>query len=223
MRWFYNASTTKSLGDLDRLVHDVLLAPDFRLEDLDGFRAKREAERLDTYRDEPESPFTGNDGWIETSVKISLPCEKVCHTSESMAPVYEVQGLYYRQPLEVIKAAFRETTAETFHLSPFEEYWQASPDSPPERLYSEMYNSDTYIKEHDHVRAQAKEPGCTLETVIASIMLWSDSTQLATFGTASLWPIYLYLGNQSKYARVKPTSFAAHHLAYIPKVTNFLL
>jgi len=30
-------------------------------------------------------------------------------------------------------------------------------------------------------------------------MLWSDSTHLASFGNASLWPIYLYIGNLSKY------------------------
>lgn len=61
-------------------------------------------------------------------------------------------------------------------------------------------------------------PGPQLETVVAAIMLSSDSTQLTSFGTASLWPIYLYLGNLSKYTRLKPKSFAAHHLAYIPKV-----
>ena len=54
--------------------------------------------------------------------------------------------------------------------------------------------------------------------VILALMIWSDSTHLASFGTASLWPIYLYFGNLSKYTRAKPSSFAAHHLAYIPKV-----
>jgi len=53
-------------------------------------------------------------------------------------------------------------------------------------------------------------------------MLWSDSTHLTSFGNTSLWPIYLYLGSLSKYTRAKPTSFAAHHLAYIPKVSFYL-
>ncbi|THU97282.1 hypothetical protein K435DRAFT_857796 [Dendrothele bispora CBS 962.96] len=35
-----------------------------------------------------------------------------------------------------------------------------------------------------------------------------------------MWPIYLYFGNQSKYDRAKPSSFAAHHLAYIPKLPD---
>ena len=32
----------------------------------------------------------------------------------------------------------------------------------------------------------------------------------------------MYFGNQSKYIQGKPTSFAAHHLAYIPKVCLFV-
>jgi hypothetical protein len=49
-------------------------------------------------------------------------------------------------------------------------------------------------------------------------MFWSNLTQLANFGTASLWLVYLFLGNQSKYVRCKPKAFTAHHIAYIPKV-----
>jgi hypothetical protein len=60
--------------------------------------------------------------------------------------------------------------------------------------------------------------GCDLEQVVAVIMVWSDSMHLASFGQASLWPIYLFLGNQSKYQHAKPSQFAVHHLAYIPLV-----
>ena len=62
-----------------------------------------------------------------------------------------------------------------------------------------------------------------LETFIVSALLYSDSTHLASFGSASLWPIYLYLGNISKYTRSKPTSFSAHHIAYIPTVRRPLI
>jgi hypothetical protein len=128
-----------------------------------------------------------------------------------------VQGLFYQNPLDVIKAAFLETAAEDFHITPFKEYWQPHPNLPRERIYSELYNTDAFIDEHERIRAQPRLE-CQLETVIAAIMLWSDSTHLTNFGNATLWPIYLYLGNLSKYSRAKPTAFAAHHLAYIPKV-----
>ena len=39
-----------------------------------------------------------------------------------------------------------------------------------------------------------------------------------SFGTASLYSMYMYVGNQSQYTRVKPSEFTAHHIAYIPKV-----
>jgi hypothetical protein len=56
------------------------------------------------------------------------------------------------------------------------------------------------------------------ETVVAAFMFWSDSTHLANFGSASLWPLYTFFGNQSKYIRAKPNSHAARHQAYIPSL-----
>ena len=123
----------------------------------------------------------------------------------------------YRKPLEVIKAAFEDPSAEQVHISPYQEYWQPRPNSPPKRIYSELYNSNVFILEHKKVCSQL-QPGCELETVIAAIMISSDYMHLTSFGNAGLWPIYLYLGGLSKYTRAKPTSFAAHHLAYVPKV-----
>lgn len=232
MQWFYDSSLTKSLGTLNDLVHHVLLAPDFDTNDLAEFDAAKEAKRLDNFHPSaqiegsPGSANSGpqllNDGWIETSVPISLPCDKVSHSSDASAPVFNVKGLLYRKPLEVIKAAFQEPSAAQFHLTPFEEYWKPSPESPPQRIYSELYNSNVYIEEQEKICSRRARLQCDLEVVIAPIMLWSDSTHLTSFGNASLWPIYLYLGSQSKYTRAKPTSFAAHHLAYIPKVIYLL-
>jgi hypothetical protein len=222
MGWLYNGTNIKSFTDLNSLVHNVLLHPDFHLEDLTGFDAAKEAKNLDGYNQNPRSALIPDDGWIETSVPISLPPpDHGSHGPESKALQYDVQGLFYRKPVEVIKAAFTEEGAAHFHLSPFEEYWTPSEDSEPERLYSEIYNSDAFLNEQAKINSQPR-PDCDLEAVIAPLLLWSDSTHLATFGTASLWPVYLYLGNQTKYSRCKPTAFAAHHLAYIPEVCALL-
>jgi len=222
MQWFYDASVTKSLQSLNSLVQGVLLAPGFSLEDLTGFDAAKEAKCLDAYQ--MADPLLGSgtnrkidDGWIETTVPLSLPCDRVKHRSEEDAPIFNVPGLLYRKPLEVIKATFQEPAAEQLHLFPFEEYWKPAPDSPPERIHLELYNLDAFILEHEKIRSQSN-PECHLEMVIAAIMVWSDSTHLTNFGNASLWPIYLYLGSLSKYFCAQPSSFAAHHLAYIPKV-----
>ena len=224
MNWFYNSFNMKSVDKLDRLVNDVVLAEDFNPSDLRGFRAARELNRLDAADGHSERPeFSPKDGWIETSVKISLPAERNRNVSESDAPQFEVKGLFYRPLTEVIKAVFREASAEGFHLTPFHLFWQRSKNEPPERVISELYNSNTVIKEHEKIQSQSRESGCTLETVVASLMLWSDSTHLAQFGTASLWPIYAFFGNQSKYTRAKPTSFSANHIAYIPSVSQLYI
>ncbi|KAJ6457005.1 hypothetical protein C8R47DRAFT_1248481 [Mycena vitilis] len=50
--------------------------------------------------------------------------------------------------------------------------------------------------------------------------LRAAATHLANFGTASLWPLYLFFGNQSKWVRGKPRAGACHHIAYMPKLPD---
>ena len=97
-------------------------------------------------------------------------------------------------------------------------FWQPDKMRSPEHVFTEAYTGDFLLQEHGKMKNSPLVTGCNLETVVATIMLWSDSTHLASFRNAALWPIYLFVGNQSKYACAKPSSFAAHHLAYIPKV-----
>lgn len=218
MNWLFTGSNAKTLSEADRLVSEVIMNPEFRQEELRGFNAAREAKRLDEIKDKAlvQSLFNAADGWRQTSVKIHVPFERIKYRSEKDAPVFEVDTLFYRHPLEVVKAALSELDTEYFHFYPFRSYWQADSNSKPERIYSELYNSNAYLEEHERIQQAHATPDC--DTVVAAIMLWSDSTQLANFGSASLWPIYLFLGNQSKYTRCKPAAFAAHHIAYIPKV-----
>jgi len=41
--------------------------------------------------------------------------------------------------------------------------------------------------------------GCMLEKAIVPLITYSNSTHLASFGMASLWPIYIWFGNILKY------------------------
>jgi hypothetical protein len=220
MSWFYSTSNTKSHAELDRLVNEVILLPDFSPAELVGFRAAKEASLMDKYlalgAQRAQTSSSARDQWLETSVFISLPCDGVKHASEGAAPKFEVKGLYHRHIVEVARSALAEPAAQKFHLFPFREYWQPSPDGPAERIYSEAFTADYFLGQYErilHTNPQKKRI-----PVVIGMMIWSDSTHLASFGTASLWPIYLYFGNQSKYTRAKPSEFAAHHLAYIPKV-----
>ncbi|KAI0259134.1 hypothetical protein BC834DRAFT_974518 [Gloeopeniophorella convolvens] len=220
MHWFYG-SNTKSLADLDRLVNDVILADDFNRDDFRVFSAQRELRRLDNVAEGTQ--LDAKDGWLKASVKFTM--------SPGGAPLNEgasaelvVDGVFYREVLEVTKGAWRDITGLQLHQTPFQQHWQDpnDPTAPPVRIYSELYNSDAVLEEHERVRMRSQELGCQLEACVAVISLWSDATHLTSFSNASLWPIYLYFGNLSKYVRAKPTAFAAHHLAYIPNLPETL-
>ncbi|KAF8230244.1 hypothetical protein L208DRAFT_1282836, partial [Tricholoma matsutake] len=96
MSWFYGSSNLKSLGELDRLVNEVILANNFQPKDFVGFNAMCKSECLDKDTDSgPGCHLATQDGWIETSVKISLPADGVKHCSEAEAPQFSVPGLFY--------------------------------------------------------------------------------------------------------------------------------
>ena len=220
IHWFYNGTKTKTLEDLDRLVQNVLLKPDFVLEDLKKFRAARESQRVDVIKDEAlaDSLFQASDGWYKVAMNIPVPFEHFAYNSIADIPLFKVESLFFQRPIEVVKAALQDALPEEFHLQPFKMYWQHDEEDPEnlERVYTDLYNADEFLKEQD--RIQMDHETSEHEIVIAAMMFWSDETHLANFGTASSWPGYLFLGNQSKYVRCKPGAFAAHHLAYIPKV-----
>ena len=191
-----------------------------------GFEVTKENERMDKYTEkdiaDAPSPFSFDDTWIKGSTDLALPCDGFTFGTESDAPTFRVE-FYHRKITEVVQAALAEPAAEKFHISPFKAYWKSSPDAPEERIYSEIYTGDVWNTEHEKVQGDAeKGPNAHLEAFIIGLLIWSDSTSLAQFGDAQLWPIYLYLGNQSKYDRLRPTSFSSHHLAYISKVSSML-
>jgi hypothetical protein len=189
---------------------------------------------MDEFFDD-SAPCAPSDGWIEGSVKIRVPCTGVKQQEED-APVYELKGLFYRKPLEVIKSVFQSPASKKFHYTPFELYQQC-PLGPSETepvsdcLHSELYNSLAFINEHNRVqedqwKKQRLNPDDAMLKVpcaLAGMMLWSDATRVGNWGDQSMWPIYLYFGNQSKYEHAKPSAYASNHIAYIPKVSYLLL
>jgi hypothetical protein len=224
MTWFYRPSITKSITELTSLVKDVILAPDFNADDLIGFDATKEHKIMDAYQvkslDSP-TPFSFNDTWLEGSVEIPLPCDGYKFLSEDEAPKFTVK-FHYRKIMEVLKAALAEQRAEKFHTFPFQAYWKPSPDEFEERIYSEIFTGDSWNGEFENIFNTVRNgENSMLERFIIGLLIWSDGTALAQFGNAEMWPIYLYIGNQSKYERAKPNSQSSHHLAYLPKVVLF--
>ncbi|KIJ58305.1 hypothetical protein HYDPIDRAFT_141613 [Hydnomerulius pinastri MD-312] len=221
MRWRYTGSIVKSISEVNRLVQDVLLAQDFKVEDLKGFSMAKQNRLWDTKSDDtaPQS-----DGWREVDVNIDVPTRSSSPSGNHRT--FRVSGLLYRPLVGVIKAAFSEPTSKWFHLYPFKRFRKHPVQQTDERVFDELYTSDAWLQAHDELQKQPREPGCGLEKVVAALMFSSDATMLASFGTAKAWPLYLSFGNLSKYARARPSSGGCHHVAFIPSlpdsITQFL-
>jgi hypothetical protein len=215
MEWMITGGNKKSIGEVDRLANEVLGSEQFKLEDLAGFSARQENARLDlSDKHDIDSPYT-HDGWIESTIQISVPTGSKDSSGRGQ-PCF-VPGLHHRPLLGIMRAALADPTARFFHFSPFKRIWK--PRFGPEvRCFDEAFTSDAWIKSHNDLQKQPNEPGCKLEKVILGLMFWSDSTHLTSFGTAKVWPLYMYFANLSKYFRSKPNSASAHHVAYIPSV-----
>ncbi|KAH7919772.1 hypothetical protein BV22DRAFT_1022403, partial [Leucogyrophana mollusca] len=157
-------------------------------------------------------------GWCESSVKICLPKEKtkgpLLFANEEGAPEVEINGVYHRSLTDVITSTFQDEAVNTFDMTPFQQFWQVT-KAQTVKVFSKVYSSPKMLDTYTEVNALPREPSDDLKRVIASLMLWSDSMHLTSFGNASLWPFYLYFGNQPKYTCGKPTSLACHHVAYI--------
>ena len=222
LNWMWTGSVMKSIGECIKLFN-FLQSDAFRKEDIMGVDFVKETAKLDVYmgfqssRSNEGHQTLPKDGWKESEITIQIPDDNE-HTDD--IPKFAVPGLHHRSITAVIRSVFEDPIASRrFHYTPFKSFWQGSESSPAQRTYDEIYSSDAMIDAHTQLQQSPPEPGCTLERVVASLMFWSDSTHLANFGTASLWPLYLFFGNQSKSLRSKPRTASCHHIAYIPKVS----
>ncbi|KAG2052923.1 hypothetical protein BDR06DRAFT_1009062 [Suillus hirtellus] len=192
MSWMNSGSHLKSEAEIQRLVKDVLQADEFDVKDLEGFSVRKSLRELD--KDEGGDRITFPDDWVETNVTINIP-----KRSNEEGPVpYIIPSFHYRPLVEVIRAAFADVQASTFHLLPFKCLWKDALDDHQERIFDELYTSNVWLEAQNELQKLPKEPSCSLERVVAGLMFFSDATHLANFGTAKAWPLYLYFGNLTK-------------------------
>jgi hypothetical protein len=214
MMWMNSGSHQKSQTEVMHLVQDVIQAEDFNATDLNGFSVRRCLRTLDN--DASKETFTFPDDWVEADVNIDIPTKSKDDQSQS----FRVPGFHYRPLVEVIRSTFADIQANAFHLFSFKRLWKDPLDNHEERIFDELYTSDSWLEAQNDLQKQPKEPGCSLERVIAGLMFFLDATHLANFGTAKAWPLYLYFGNLSKYARSSPTSGACHLIGFLPSVCH---
>lgn len=147
MQWFYK-SMAKSLNDLNDLVYEVILHPEFKKEDLEGFNANREVQRLDDNAKEAKLPptYEFSDRWTETPLSVPLPHYKASWESEQRAPHLEVPTAH-RKLTEIIRSACEDPiNAAKFDWKGFIQWWKPSPDEKAQRVYGEAYTSDVFTK-----------------------------------------------------------------------------
>ncbi|KAI6110396.1 hypothetical protein EDD16DRAFT_1690039 [Pisolithus croceorrhizus] len=188
MTWMLMGSKQKSITEVNRLISSVIT----------HFNAHTELKWFDASEEDLWSDHIFHkDGWMETSVSIEVPTHD-CNP-DGNGQTFTVPSFSYHKLTTVIKTAFSSHTLRFFHLAPFQCVWQSPVTGKEQWLYDELYTSDAWIKAHDEVQKQRHDDGCTLEQVIAGLMLSSDAMHLTQFGHALAWPVYLFFGNQSKY------------------------
>ncbi|KAI0741837.1 hypothetical protein C8Q80DRAFT_1110314 [Daedaleopsis nitida] len=177
--------------------------------------------------------FRREHGWHKSVVYVPMPCTKFSNTSEDTVPKFEVPGLHHRDIVDLVIGCISDRTSRfrhNYHWVPNKLFWippmaphSATSSHPkPLRVYSDCINSDAVLADEEIIRKMDRIPGDDpeMEYVVLPVLIWSDETVLSSFGSATLWPIYIYFGHLSKYIRGRPTEFAAHHLAYIPSLPD---
>jgi len=226
--WYWNRGIQKSLQSFRELL-TIVGRREFHPEDVrhtkwDQINSQLASNDFDERSNiEEGAEWTDEDaGWRKTPITISVPFH-----SRAKAPGpqdYVVGDLYHRSLVSVIREKLANPhDIQHFHYEPFEVLWRPTDNSPDIRVHSELYTSPAFIDVHREVQALPGEPGCTLPRVVVAMMFWSDSTHLTSFGTAKLWPTYLFFGNESKYHRCKPTCHLCNHVAYFQSVSHLVV
>ena len=106
-----------------------------------------------------------------------------------------------------------------FHYEPYKIHWQLPHKAKDVRVYGELYTSRSFSTALRQLQDSPPELRCALPQCIITLMLLSDAMQLTTFGTAKLWPLYIYMGNESKYMHCQPSVNLCSHSAYFHTIS----
>lgn len=219
--WYWLDGLQKSHVDFRNLI-DIVGSPDFKPEDVRDTKWGQIDVTLGGSDFDGDEWEDADAGWMKSPVTISVPIPRRSRKDapDDVGPQdYTFGNFYHRSIVSIIREKITNPShSQQFHYSPFELLWRASPARKATRVHGEMYHSSEFIRVHNELQESPAEPGCQLSRVVVALMCWSDSTHLTSFGNASLWPLYLGFGNESKYRRCRPSLSLLNHLAYFEKV-----
>lgn len=208
-RWYWDGAI-KSNQDFDKL-RSIILEPTFNPEDIRDVNFPKIRTEIGS---SSSDLFDRRDGWTCSSVTVKVPFGNMTLPPQD----FTIEGVWHKSLTGIIQSTFSSPRSRSYHYVPYR-LIHDRPGFPERTVHGELYTSSAFRRAHNELLLSPSEPGCTLPRAIAAHMLWSDSTHLTDFGTASLWPVYNQFGNLSKYRRGQPSVKAFDHVAYIPSVS----
>ena len=147
MKWRYSGSVIKSQQEIHRLVHDVLLADDFKIEDLSEFRVANQSSVLEV---ECRNSTSTSDDWQEVDINIEVPT-RTLHTT-GYHRTFTINSFLYCPLMGTVKSAFAALNTKHFHLFPFKHFWKPPVGGTEQQVFDELYTSDAWLKSHDDLQ-----------------------------------------------------------------------
>jgi hypothetical protein len=220
--WYWNDGVQKSQTNFKSLV-EIVADPEFSPAEVRGVKWDQLNNKL--AGGGAEEWTDADAGWMHTPVTISVPFHprRGVPLGDHGPSDYTITDFYHRSLTSVIREKISNKSAHRhFHYEPYELHWQPgrTPQSPTQRVHGELYTSPAFIEAHDDLQSSPSEPDCDLPRVVVALMFWSDTTHLTSFGNASVCPLYLFFGNESKHRRCKPSCHPCEHVAYFQKVSS---
>ncbi len=169
--WQNTRSAVKSNNKINRLVHKVILHPEFRLDDLKTFNAAQENQKAD--KADMNSPLLQS--FQHADIQISIPLG-----SKDISPcLVAIPSLYFHKLTSLIKEVFESPLSSMFHFTPFKMFHMQPNGKGNECIFLEMYDSDIFWEEHKKVQhTPTDDLACKWEKVITTLMFWSNATHL---------------------------------------------
>lgn len=222
--WFWNRGALNSMSRFKELIKIVghptfnpaeVASADWEMINRHLCQPKLVVEGGEAFEGEPEwIDDTGGD-WLATEIKLQVPFRG------RRAKEFSAGTFHHRKLLSVIKEKIADASQDQHRrYRSFEWRWRPPGNAEGIRIYGELYTSEEYIRvEKDVHNINLPDPSDNqLERVVLALMFWTDATLLANFGTAKLWPCYMFFGNDSKYRRAKVSLNLCNHVAYFEEV-----
>ena len=157
-------------------------------------------------------------GWKNTTVWICTPFH--CHAWHPGPKEYSIEGFHHHSLVDIIHENVSDPSHHRLlYYEPYELCLQPPHKAKDVRVYGKLYTSGSFLTAHRQLQDSPPELGCALPQHIIALMLLLDAMRLTTFGMAKLWPLYIYMGNESKYMHFQPSVNLCSHAAYFHTVS----